>query len=112
MLHADAQSNESGFRRSGGCIVPQFISIHRAPGLSQEEFQQNAPDVLEGKHARNLHTYANVFEGFIVTLYEGDSRDAVVKEFERLGFPYDEIHEVQINMPRDGLDAMVKGSGS
>ena len=92
--------------------MPQFISIHRAPGLSQEEFQQNAPDVLLGKHAQNLHTYANVFEGFIVTLYDGESREAVIKEFERLGFPYDEIHEIQINMPRAGLEAMVKGSGS
>ncbi len=91
--------------------MPQFISIHRAPGLSQEEFQQNAPDVLESKHAKSLHTYANVFEGFIVTLYEGDSPDAVVKEFERLGFPHDEIHEIQINMPREGLEAMVRGSG-
>jgi len=91
--------------------VPQFMSIHRAPGLSQEEFQQNAPDVLEGKYATNLHTYVNVFEGFIVTLYEGDSQDAVVKEFERLGFPYDEIHEIQINLPREQLEAMAKGSG-
>jgi len=91
--------------------VPQFISIHRAPGLSQEEFQQNAPDVLESKYAKSLHTYANVFEGFIVTLYEGESADAVVKEFERLGFPHDEIHEIQINMPREALEGMVKGSG-
>jgi hypothetical protein len=92
--------------------VPQFISIHRAPGLSQEEFQQNAPDVLASKHAKMLHTYVNVFEGFIVTLYEGDSQDAVVKEFERLGFPHDEIHEIQINMPREALEAMVKSAGS
>ena len=91
--------------------MPQFISIHRAPGLSQEEFQQNAPDVLESKYAKSLHTYANVFEGFIVTLYEGESADAVVKEFERLGFPHDEIHEIQINMPREALEGMVKGSG-
>ncbi len=91
--------------------MPQFISIHRAPGLSQEEFQQNAPDVLESKYAKSLHTYANVFEGFIVTVYEGESADAVVKEFERLGFPHDEIHEIQINMPREALEGMVKGSG-
>jgi hypothetical protein len=48
--------------------MPQFVTVHRAPGLSQEEFAQNAPDVLESKHATMLHTYANVFEGFIVTL--------------------------------------------
>jgi hypothetical protein len=91
--------------------MPQFITIHRAPGLSQEEFQQNAPEVLESKHATNLHVYANVFEGFIVTLYEGESEEAVVREFERLGFPHDEIHEIQLNIPREALEAMVKGAG-
>jgi len=92
--------------------MPQFITIHRAPGLSQEEFQQNAPEVLESKHAKNLHIYANVFEGFIVTLYEGDNEHEVIREFERLGFPHDEIHEVQLNVPREALEAMVKGSAS
>ena len=96
----------------GGQPVPQFISIHRAPGLSQEEFQQTAPDVLKSTHARSLHTYANMFDGFIVTLYEGDSKDAVIKEFERLGFPFDEVHEIQINMPREALEAMVDGAGA
>lgn len=91
--------------------MPQFISIHRAPGLSQEEFQQNAPDVLKGTYATNLQTFANVFEGFIVTLYEADDQDAVVKEFERLGFPHDEVHEIQLNMPREQLEAMVKNAG-
>jgi hypothetical protein len=91
--------------------MPQFVTVHRAPGLSQEEFAQNAPDVLESKHATMLHTYANVFEGFIVTLYEADSVEALTKEFERLGFPHDEMHEVQINMSRDQLEAMVGHGG-
>ena len=91
--------------------MPQFITIHRAPGLSQEEFAQNAPDVLKGTHATSLHTYANMFDGFIVTLYDAESQDALVKEFERLGFPHDEIHEIQINAPREALEAMVKNTG-
>ena len=80
--------------------MPLFASIHRAPGLSQEEFMQNTPDVLKGTHATMVNVSANIFEGFIVTLYEADSPDMVVKEFERLGFPHDEVHEVQINISR------------
>ena len=91
--------------------MPLFASIHRAPGLSQEEFMQNAPDVLEGKHATMVNVFANIFEGFIVTVYDAESADAVVKEFERLGFPHDEVHEVQIAISRDQLAAMVEGSG-
>ena len=72
---------------------------------------QNAPDVLEGKHATMVNVFANIFEGFIVTVYDGESADAVVTEFERLGFPHDEVHEVQIAITRDQLAAMVEGGG-
>ncbi len=91
--------------------MPLFASIHRAPGLSQEEFMQNAPDVLEGKHATMVHVFANIFEGFIVTVYDGESADAVVKEFERLGFPHDEVHEVQIAITPRSARGMVEGGG-
>lgn len=88
--------------------MPLFVNIHRAPGLSREEFQQNAPDVLESKHATMRHVFVNVFKGFVVTVYEGDSAEEVQKEFERLGFPYEEINEVQINMSREQLQSMVE----
>ncbi len=91
--------------------MPQFATIHRAPGLSQEEFMQNAADVLVGKHATMVNVFVNVFEGFIVTIYEAESSEMVVKEFERLGFPYDEVHEIQINITGEQLAAMVAGGG-
>ena len=85
-----------------------FVTIHRAPGMSREEFQQNAGDVLESKHATMRHVFVNVFEGFIVTVYEADDAASVEREFERLGFPFEETHEVQINMSREQLQAMVE----
>ena len=91
--------------------MPLFVNIHRAPGLSREEFQQNAPDVLASKNAKMLHVYVNMFEGFIVTVYEGDSVQAVESEFERLGFPFEEVHEVQLDISRDQLQAMVDSHG-
>jgi hypothetical protein len=87
--------------------MPQYATIHRAPGLSQEEFMQNAPDVLKGTYATMLSVTVNIFEGFIVTLYEADSEEMVIKEFERLGFPYDEVHEIQMHITREQLAAMV-----
>lgn len=91
--------------------MPQFATIHRAPGLSQEELMQNAPDVVAGTHATMISFAANVFEGFIVTVYDAEDEAALVKEFERLGFPHDEIHEVQINLSHDELAAMMEGGG-
>ncbi len=83
--------------------MSQFITIHRAPGLTEEEFAANAPAVLEGKHARFVQSFVNLLEGFIVTVYEADDKDALEREFERLGFPFDEMHEVQLATTRDGL---------
>ena len=91
--------------------MPQFVSIHRAPGCPKRSSCENAPDVLAGKHATMVSVVVNVFEGFIVTLYEADSSELVVKEFERLGFPYDEVHEIQLNITRDQLAALVEGGG-
>ena len=89
--------------------MPQFATIHRAPGLSQAEFMQNAPDVLEGKHATMVNVFVNIFEGFIVTISEADDAAKVEKEFERLGFPFDEVHEIQINITHDQLAQMAGG---
>ncbi|MBV9099806.1 MAG: DUF4242 domain-containing protein [Candidatus Dormibacteraeota bacterium] len=91
--------------------MPLFMTIHRAPGLSREEFQQNAPDVLESKHARMLHVWVNMYEGFIVTLYDGENAEAVESEFERIGFPFEEIHEMQLDVSREQLEKMVASGG-
>ena len=89
--------------------MSQFMTIHRAPGMSQEEFQQNTSDVVASKHAQVLNVYVNMFEGFIVTYYEAESEAMLVKEFERLGFPHDEVHEIQMAFTREQLEQMAAG---
>jgi Nickel responsive protein SCO4226-like len=77
--------------------MPRFVTVHRAPGLSREEFQANAAAVLECKYALFEHMYVDMFSGFIVTVYEASDQAALEREFERLGFPWDEVHEIQIS---------------
>ena len=91
--------------------MPKFMTIHQAPGLSREEFAATAPAVLESKHARFLQVFANVFEGFIVSIYEADDRAALEREFERVGFPFQEIHEAQLAMTRDDLTQLAASHG-
>jgi hypothetical protein len=38
-----------------------------------------------------------MFSGFLVTVYAATDQTALERQFERLGFPWDEIHEVQIS---------------
>ena len=90
--------------------MPSFMSVHRAPGLSAEEFQANGAEVLEEKYAKVVHIYANLLSGFIVNIYDAESRDELVREFERVGFPYEEIQEIQFSVDRAGLEQMVGGA--
>ncbi|GAA5156483.1 MULTISPECIES: hypothetical protein [Amycolatopsis] len=89
-----------------------FLTLHRAPGLSPEEIAGYAPDVAEGVHARFGNLYVNTVSGFIVTVYEADDQNALEEEFERIGFPFEEIHEIDFVLDAGRLAAMVAGAAS
>jgi hypothetical protein len=84
-----------------------FLSLHQAPGLSPEEVAGYAPDVAKGVHATFQQMYANLETGFIVTVYEADSAAAVEQEFERIGFPFDSINEIDYTMSAAELGEML-----
>ena len=87
--------------------MAKFLVIHHAPGVTPEQFQENVPDILANRHASFLVCYANMATGTIVNLYEADDADAVEREMESIGFPFDEIAEVQFDASADDLRAMV-----
>jgi hypothetical protein len=87
--------------------MPRYLAIHHAPGVSQEDFQRNVPEVLRGKHATFVQTYVNLAQGTIVNVYDAENRDALAREFERIGFPFDEIEEIQFAASADDLRKMV-----
>ena len=92
--------------------MPRFLVIHHAPGVSQEDFQRNMAEVLAGKHATFAHTYVNLAHGTIVNIYEGDSEEAVARELERVGFPFDEIQQIQFEGSAADLRKMGGGATS
>ena len=83
-----------------------YLSIHRSPGLSQEEIAAYVPEVKANVFAEFRNLFVNMDEGYIVTLYEGDSAEAVQSEFERIGWPVDSTKEIQFALDRAGLDAI------
>ncbi len=89
--------------------MPRYLVIHHAPGVSQADFQRNIPEVLRGKHATFVHTYVNLQAGTIVNIYDGESASAVGRELERVGFPYDEIQEIQFAASNEDLRKMSGG---
>jgi hypothetical protein len=89
--------------------MPRYLVIHHSPGVTAEDFQKSVPAVLEGKHAKFVQSYANLVNGTIVNIYDGESSDAVGRELERIGFPFDEIAEVQFAASADDLRKMAGG---
>ncbi|WP_063043412.1 nickel-binding protein [Nocardia pseudovaccinii] len=81
-----------------------FLSIHQAPGISEEEVAAYGPEVAKGVHATFRQLFANGDSGYIVTLYEADSEAAVRDEFERVGFPVDTVTEIDIEFGADQLN--------
>ena len=87
--------------------MPRYLAIHHAPGVSQEDFQRNIPEVLKSTYAGFCHTFVNLTNGTIVNIYEADSEAAVTRELERIGFPYDEVQEIQFEGSAKDLRVMV-----
>ena len=89
--------------------MPRYLAIHHAPGVTSEDFQRSIPAVLEGKFATFVQCYANMVDGVIVNLYDGDDEHAVARELERIGFPFDEIKELQFAASADDLRKLIGG---
>lgn len=92
--------------------MPQFITIHRAPGLKRDELAQNAPQVLGASIAKFQHLYVNIASGFIVSVFEADTKEQVEEQMEVLGFPVDEMHEVHFSQSRAEMERMLKQHGN
>jgi hypothetical protein len=87
--------------------MPRYLVIHHAPGISQEDFQRNMPEVLASKHATFVQTYVNIASGTVVNIYEGESEAEVGRELERVGFPFDEIQAIQFEGSAADLRKMI-----
>ena len=87
--------------------MPRYLVIHHAPGVTAEDFQRSVPAVLEGRFATFVQCYANMVDGVIVNLYDGDNPEAVGRELERIGFPFDEIKELQFAASAEELEQLI-----
>jgi len=90
--------------------MPTYLTTHLSPGLSADEIAGNAPDVAESKYATFRNLYVNMLSGFLVSIYDADDQAALEREFERVGFPFEEIHEIHFALDAAALQLMIQGS--
>ncbi len=91
--------------------MPQFMSLHRAPGLLPENWDDNSTGVYRATTVKFVHAYVNLGVGFIFCIYEAPSKDALVDQFEEWGLPFDEIHEVQFSQSFAQMEQRLKQIG-
>ena len=91
--------------------MAQYIAVHRAPGLLREQWVENAKSVYASKHASFKQAHVNLSTGFIVTIHDAESRESLEEHFEVLGFPFDEIHEIQFSQSYSEMVDMLTQMG-
>ena len=91
--------------------MPLYMTVHRAPGMLQEQWQENAASVYAGEHATFKQAHVNLSSGFVFTIYEAGDREKLVEQFEELGLPFDEIHEIQFSQSFDEMKQMLEKLG-
>ena len=79
--------------------------------MLKEQWAENAVGVHAGELARFVHAYVNLSTGFIVTIYEAENKDKLEEQFEELGFPYDEINEIQFSQSFAEMEGMLEAMG-
>ena len=91
--------------------MPQYMTVHRAPGLLRDQWVESSVEVQAGRHAAFKQAYVNLGSGFIFTIYEADNQEKLIEQFEELGFPYEEIHEIQFSQSFDEMVGMLEQMG-
>lgn len=91
--------------------MQKFMSLHRAPGLLPENWDDNSVGVYHSKSVRIVQAYVNLSVGFIFSIWEARSKDALIEQFEEWGMPFEEIHEVQFTQSYDEMVARLKELG-
>jgi hypothetical protein len=85
--------------------MARFIGLHTIPGFTREMLAQATP-ALEGyKQPAFLKAYSSFREGKVVCEWESATKEDVAEAYSALGFPYDEIVEVDAicDTGRDGV---------
>jgi hypothetical protein len=91
--------------------MQKYMSLHRAPGLLPENWDDTSSAVYASKSIRFVQSYVNLGVGFIFTIWEAPSKDALIEQFEEWGMPFEEIHDVQFSQSAAEMEARLKQLG-
>ncbi|MEK7217247.1 MAG: nickel-binding protein [Chloroflexota bacterium] len=75
--------------------MARYIGLHTLPGFTREALAAATPMLGTTKGATFMRAYSGFRDGKVVCEFDAASKDAVAQAYKELGFPYDEIVEVE-----------------
>ena len=75
--------------------MARYIGLHTIPGFTREMLAGATPELEKLQTPAFLRAYTSFSEGKVVCEWESSDKDSVAKAYADLGFPYDEIVQVE-----------------
>jgi hypothetical protein len=91
--------------------MQKFMSLHLAPGLLPENWDDTSTGVYHAKAVRFVQAYVNLGVGRIISIWEAPNKDTLIEQFEEWGMPFEEINEVQFSQSHAEMEARLKQLG-
>jgi hypothetical protein len=80
-------------------LMSRYVGLHTLPGFTREMLAGATPTLEqmngEGGSPHFLRAYSAFRQGKVVCEWESPSEASVIDAYAKLGFPYDEIVEVE-----------------
>ncbi len=82
--------------------MPKFISEHTLPpgGFTREQVNQFAQASQQDPEVRGYRSFINLSEGKAFCILEAPNKEAVAAWFQKMGMPYGNITEVELEGER------------
>ena len=74
--------------------MARYIGLHTLPGFTKEQLAEATPALEAYKQPAFLKAYSSFQEGRVVCEWDSPSKDEVAKAYKEIGFPFDEIVQV------------------
>jgi hypothetical protein len=75
--------------------MSRYVGLHSLPGFTREMLAGVAPALESLETPRFLKAYTGFREGKVVCEWESPGKPEIVQAYKDLGFPYDEIFQVE-----------------
>ena len=82
--------------------MSKFMCTHHVPpgAFTRDQICEFAEAAQHDEHVRGYRSFLNLTEGRVICVLEADNADEVAKWFNKMGLPYDDITQVELEGER------------